>query len=171
MRGIPESQRFRDEISSILAGRAIPAALAGIILRRFRKLGVVGGMRLEIARARMRPWAVGTLCVLALTGCQQSNYGQRRLAERERGMAYTLNTYIQSERERPQKLERTVTLMGHIIEEDAAQLDYNTRWFGKMIESDVRRFEARQPAYRDVILDLLDGKPENLEHTAIDLFY
>ena len=40
-----------------------------------------------------------------------------------------------------------------------------------MIESDVRRFEARQPAYRDVILDLLDGKPENLEHTAIDLFY
>lgn len=86
-------------------------------------------------------------------------------------MANTLNVYLQSERERPQKLERTIALMGHVIEEDAAQLDRNTRWFAKIIESDVRRFEERQPLYRAVILDLLDGKPENLEHNAIDLFY
>ena len=52
-----------------------------------------------------------------------------------------------------------------------APLPCSPRWFGSILESDARRFEARQPIYRATILDILDGKVENLEKTAIDLFY
>lgn len=113
-----------------------------------------------------------TVCsALLLTGCQQSSHGQRRIVERERSMNWTVNQIVASERSRPAKLRSSLELMGHIVEEDARQLNYNTRWFGRIIESDARRFKERQPAYRATILDILDGKPEAIEKTAIDLFY
>ena len=86
-------------------------------------------------------------------------------------MNWTLNQIAESERSRPGKLGNTVALMGDVVKEDAAQLDSNLRWFGSIIQSDARRFEERQPAYRATILDILDGNPEAIENTAIDLFY
>jgi hypothetical protein len=112
------------------------------------------------------------VCSIALlSGCQHSDYAQRRISERERNLAWTVDQYVESERSRPAKFRNSIALMGRIAEEDAHQLDYNLRWFGSMIESDARRFEARQPIYRATILDILDGKPESIEKTAIDLFY
>src|SRR5262245_14894696 len=106
-----------------------------------------------------------------LIGCQQSDYANRRLYERNRNMAWTVDQYLDSEASRPRKLNETIELFGDVIEEDAHKLDRSARWIGKIFESDARRFDERQPIYRRVILDILDGKPETLEHTAIDLFY
>lgn len=116
--------------------------------------------------------AMGLIMGFSLvSGCQHAEYAQRRLDQRAANLSWTVGQLEKSEASRPGNLNRTVTLLGDIAEEDAQQLDRNLRWMGRMIQSDARRFEERQPVYRRTILDILDGQPEAIEKTAIDLFY
>lgn len=113
-----------------------------------------------------------TLILIAFsTGCRHGDYSQARLDHRGNSLSWTVSQFEQSEASRPRKLAWTFDEFGRIAAEDARQLDRNWRGLQSIIESDARRFEQRQPLYRKVILDVLDGHPEAIEKTAIDLFY
>jgi hypothetical protein len=115
---------------------------------------------------------ISALLVLGpATGCQHADYSQRRLDQRNATLIWTVQQLEKSEASRPDKLDWTFTQIKDVLNDDAQKLDRNVHWIGRIIQSDARRFEDRQPDYRRVILDILDGKPEAIEMNAIDLFY
>ncbi len=117
--------------------------------------------------------ATALAALLALTtGCQHQQMAERRAQMRRENIGYVVDSIVRSEASRPARMNDT---FGAI--ERKRRLDVeNTRRNGALVQDyfdrGFRRWEERQPAYRDGIERLiLHGKPENIEPTAIILFW
>ena len=122
---------------------------------------------------RKRTSTIVTAAALAaVTGCQHQQMAERRAQMRRDNVDYVVDSIVRSEASRPGRVDNTVGLI-----ERRWRLDVeNTRRNGELVheyfERDFQRWEDRQPAYRSAIERLiLRGKPENIEPTAIILFW
>lgn len=104
-------------------------------------------------------------------GCQHGNYAEQRFNKRTERLGRTAATLARSEARRGPKLQRGFEYMGRELERNSRQLETNTAGAFKLLEKDTERFVERQPDYWDTFLQLIWGKPETIEKTAIDLGY
>ena len=114
----------------------------------------------------------GFVLLVAVAGCQQQQMAERRAQMRFHNIAFVVGAMERSEASRPGRINNTFGVI-----ERKWRLDVeNTRRNGELVieffDRDFRRWEQQQPEYRDAFERLiLRGKPENIEPTAIILFW
>ncbi len=83
----------------------------------------------------------------------------------------TIEVAARSEAERPDRLERSLAHAAWYFEHQAERFEANVEGAQWYIERDFRRAERRLPHAADRAGEILYGKPENIEPTAILLFF
>ncbi len=129
------------------------------------------------ARTRRRPaWPVvvaaalgGFLPLVTLPGCNDPE-ARTRLAARQQSFNWAANSIVQRERENPERLRQDLAFVNKSLQEDARKLDRDVHDLQRYLDYDIRRWQERQPAYREKIKEILRGHPENIEHNAIIMF-
>ncbi len=109
---------------------------------------------------------------LVLGGCANPNpAADRAIALRTARLQDTVDIAKKEETRREPQMAYTLNLAREDIERDRdADLPSNVKLLSDRLDDDIERFEERQPRYRKDTLDVLRGKPETIEETAIKLF-
>ncbi|MBU0639055.1 MAG: hypothetical protein KKB50_09340 [Planctomycetes bacterium] len=116
-------------------------------------------------------WLVAAALVAVLnSGCQQRQHAEDRVQARWEGIGRTWETYVAREADSPPHLHRADRYIRQRLSRDARAAERDFRQVEVYLERDLRRWRERQPIYRNKAAELLRGKPETIEHTAIHLF-
>ena len=116
--------------------------------------------------------AVVAALMMSATGCQHQDLAERRARMRRDNIARTVNMIERSEASRPARMGRTLTAIDRRARLDARNTVLNGERVENQVKRSFRRWQDRQPYYRKGIdRFLLRGKPENIEPTAIILFW
>ncbi len=107
----------------------------------------------------------------ATCGCEPSQLAQRRLTMRKENLRETAGLLAHNEQKRPALVKRDLDFVKSAEQHHARALHDNSAWFGQLWQRDVEKFKQNQPEYRDALKRIFRGKPEQLEETAIILFY
>ena len=109
----------------------------------------------------------------ALTaGCQHRQMAERRAQMRRESLGYVVDSIVRSEASRPARMNDTFGAIDRKWRLDVENTRRNGELVVEFFERDFRRWEQQQPEYRGAIERLfLHGKPENIEPTAIILFW
>jgi hypothetical protein len=106
-----------------------------------------------------------------LSGCEMSRTAERRLDKRVQGMVRPIEVWGAREAKRPDNLAAGANWIAMDLERSAGRLERNLQWFGEWQRRDFERWQARQPVYLKKTGSILWGRPENIENTAIKLFF
>ncbi|MCK4340994.1 MAG: hypothetical protein KAY37_04645 [Phycisphaerae bacterium] len=112
-----------------------------------------------------------SLLLLALAGCQHADLADRATQERLASLRRPIQVWGRTEQARPQHLNRTLTHAAWYFKHQREGLARNLPAAGQYFERDVRRSRERLPRGGQKTRELLYGKPEQIEYTAIMLFY
>jgi hypothetical protein len=129
-----------------------------------------------LATAVARRWHLATrLLPLALAGasvgCQNADFGERRLQMRDGSLRWTADVWAKSEESRPERLGTAVAYIQANEERHAEALDWDAREARRLLRDDVDRWQQRQPLYWKEIGRILGGRPDEIERYAIIMFY
>ncbi|MBP9025871.1 MAG: hypothetical protein KBH81_06980 [Phycisphaerae bacterium] len=135
---------------------------------RFHK-GATGLPRAEHVRVVA---VVGlALASLALTAGCDNPLARQRIEQRQSSLNWTANALAWRECEAPERLQRDFEFIKQNEQAHAEMFARDLRYIQDWFEYDVRRWRERQDDYWAKIAEILRGKPEKLEDTAIILFY
>lgn len=116
--------------------------------------------------------ALGVLAALCYsTGCRQADLADERYQRRVASLHRTTDAYLDRESKSPQRLARAGDTIDEKLKQKSRATRQNFRELHAYIERDLRRWERNQPRYRKDIARFFRGKPENIERTAIILFW
>jgi hypothetical protein len=115
--------------------------------------------------------AFARVMILAVGGCTTNHIVDEQAARREDNLNWTLRTLADREARSARNLEFAAGWIDERIRHDQEALERDLKWLGDELEDEFRRFEHNQPLYRDRIAEILRGKPEEIERTAIKMFY
>lgn len=104
-------------------------------------------------------------------GCQSSAPPHPAVRTRHEKLPRTWNHYVAEEAARGDKLAYTWDRWMRALRQDAVDTENLPRNVGAYLESDIKRWEANQPAYRDKTLEQLRGQPEHIGENALNLIY
>lgn len=144
-----------------------------------------------VLRGRLTPVLFPVLLLVVSTGCQQrsapaadvpaparnapaepTNYAAERLNLRLDRVRTTAQVLADSERSRPGKLAYAANYAAVTIpKQNVEHLQRNGQEAGRLIQREFQRFEERQPLYWEKALQILYGKPQDIESNAITLFF
>ncbi len=116
--------------------------------------------------------ALGVLTALCYsTGCRRADRADERYQRRVASLHRTTDAYLDRESKSPQRLARAGDTIDEKLKQKSRATRQNFRELHAYIERDLRRWERNQPRYRKDIARFFRGKPENIERTAIILFW
>gem|GEM_PF-1909670 len=115
-------------------------------------------------------WLALATALLA-TGCQPSSLASRRVQARLERVSDTAQTWAAREQSRPDKLQRAAEFIDRDLRQNAERLRRDGQYVVQWQARNVTHWRARQPVYRDKAAQLLWGKPERIERSAIILFF
>ena len=104
--------------------------------------------------------------IATLAGCE-NQMARDKLADRERSMNFTLQQVEHREASREEKLNRLMVILQRRHEDDVRNTERNPGRIEERINEEFKRWDERQGAIQEKIQQRLDGKPENIEPTAI----
>jgi hypothetical protein len=105
-----------------------------------------------------------------LAGCDTPT-AREQVARRHDSLRRTVELAADSEAGRPEKLDRTFTMLAQIHERDVERTRGMPAVVGNLVEEEFDRWNERQPAYREAILRELQGNPESIERTLPYVVY
>lgn len=111
------------------------------------------------------------LASLALTAGCDNPLARQRIEQRQSSLNWTANALAWRECEAPERLQRDFEFIKQNEQAHAEMFARDLRYIQDWFEYDVRRWRERQDDYWAKIAEILRGKPEKLEDTAIILFY
>ena len=81
--------------------------------------------------------------------------------------------YVVGEREERSgpNLQRTLALFREDLEQDCVEICRDIDQLGEYINYDLQRWQQRQGGYRELFRRMFSGDSENIEPTAVYLFY
>ncbi len=103
-------------------------------------------------------------------GCT-SPKAQSQLAMREAQFQDTLNMARENEANRVERLDSTWSDAVSSYKRDTERFPLDVKGVGDAIRAEQKRWQERQGGYRQAIKEQLDGKPQNIPDTAIEMFY
>jgi hypothetical protein len=107
----------------------------------------------------------------ASVGCQNADFGERRLQMRDESLRWTADMLAKSEESRPERLRTALAYIGANEERHAEALDWDAREVRRLLRDDVDRWQQRQPLYWKETGRILWGQPDQIERNAITMFY
>lgn len=110
------------------------------------------------------------LLAIASLGCETSSLAERRVQTREDRMNDTLTRWGNSIASRPERLDRTLSHIDRREREYAEKFRRSIEGVGRWYERDVEHMKFREPDYKRKLNEILRGKPENIERSAVILF-
>lgn len=123
------------------------------------------------ARTLVLNVAIMIVFVLAVPGCRHQDLARQRLETRDQHIRNTARVMVETERSQPEQLEKTLVIIDGNLHRDAELTRENVPEYGGYLRGDWNRWRSRPPVYGRWIHDATKGRPENLEPTAIWLFY
>lgn len=122
---------------------------------------------------RARPCTALAACLIPLlaVGCQHKALAQREHEERLTQLDWTVETCRRSEQARPERLARTCRDVEWYFANQAVEFERNAAGAQSYFERDCTRAGPRLRRAGERTRELLYGKPENIEETAIILFF
>jgi hypothetical protein len=94
-----------------------------------------------------------------------------RLAQRERSFKWTADALAYRERQAPERLKRDLDFIKEDEQTHKEMFARDLCQIQARFDYDVQRWQDRQCDYLKYFEEMLRGKPEDLEQTAIILFY
>lgn len=125
----------------------------------------------KAAFARVVCWLCMPAMLAAVVGCQPERLAQSRMERRGANLRWAAGKLADREQKSVVWLDRDWRYIQDRLELDAARTDRDLAELDSMIRRDIDRWNARQPVYLREAERILRGKPENIEPTAIWLFY
>lgn len=120
---------------------------------------------------RVVSWLCLSAVLAAAPGCQPQRLAQERLSYRARQSEWAAGTLAAREQRSAVLVDRDLRFLQERLELDAVRTERDMAELDRLIRRDIDRWNARQPAYRRELQRILRGKPEQIESTAIWLFY
>lgn len=108
--------------------------------------------------------------LLTFFGCTNPT-AEKIVAQREHSMQRVV--YVAGEREGRcgHNLQRTLALFQKEFEQDCAEIGREIHKLGEYLNYDLKRWQQRQRTYRELFWRMFSGNPENIEPTAVYMFY
>ncbi len=114
--------------------------------------------------------AMGACASLAGAGCTDPR-AQERLARHDEYMRRTVQVLREDEASRPARLKESVDAVTARSKEDPARFAEAMNGAGEMIEAEKKRWQERQPEYREGIERELRGNPQRAAETLPEIVY
>lgn len=118
---------------------------------------------------RQGRWVVG-VALLVLSGCS-SPFALERWATREAELARTLRQIERSERGKPDQLRYALSRIRADIREDQRDFPRGVQRAGQYLREERRDWDALERAAPDKLRELFGGRPDEIESSAIRMFY
>ncbi len=115
-------------------------------------------------------WTSFGLVLIAGAGCQDP-MAQRMTVRRQQKIQSVVNDLSKREAEGAVKVAADSREIQRLANQDAAATRQNRQELSRWVDDDVRRWNRRQHEYPVAIQKEIHGKPENIRHTAIWMFF
>ena len=109
--------------------------------------------------------------VAGAIGCHRGDLAARRTTMRGEQLGDTLSVIVESERKRPRKLTRSAEMLGAALSRDIRGAGATIEVIKRCLQRDRDRWLSDPPRYWPHARKLLEGKPENIERSAIILLF
>ncbi len=129
--------------------------------------GGVSRGRVSRRRRGCNAWVGFIALGAALAGCQNPGAVDRRLQQRRETASWAANTIAQREAAAVDRLEYSAAFIEKDLREYNARLARDWRMALLMWQSEVTRWQERQPLYRDKAAEVFRGNPEQIDRMAV----
>ncbi len=114
---------------------------------------------------------VGVAALLGVAGCKTNPLAQQITAQRLANMRDTSNDLVMNEVHRSDRLPVDVAFVDNELKNQNRELKGNVALISNDFIRSIELWKQRQPEYRTEAATILRAHPEQIEETAIRMFY